>query len=533
MRKTQSPVLVALVKQGLRDARMRTAGFAYLFAAYAYIQPVGYRHTYRSAADRAAFAHSFGTNVGLRLIYGRPHDIQTTAGYTAWRVGGVLALAAAAFGLLASVRATRTEEDSGRSEFLLAGPISRLTMSSAALCSVMAGIAGIWLAEWLALSVAGIGVGGAAYLAVATISVAVVTASLAAVGGQFASTRRGAFGVGGAVVAMLVLLRFLGDTVQAAAWLSWLSPLGWAERMQPLTHPHPVDLLLPVVISCVLTTLAGRLQMGRDMGSGLLPVHDSAAPRLLLLRTPTLQALRAGIGGFTTWFGTVAVMLFIFGVVSHSLTDADVPKNVRDQLAKLGSGSITTPTGYLAFLFLFVTVALCLFTATQISALRQDEAQHVETLLAQPVSRRRWLSGRLVLAAAVATGISLVGGLAAWAGAAAAHVHLSLPRFLEAGANALPVTGVFLGLGALAYAVLPRAAAGITYALIAVSFLWQLVGALLEAPQWVLDLSPFTHVALVPSQTFQPIAAIVLLGIGLLAALGAITAFTQRDMITE
>ena len=91
-----------------------------------------------------------------------------------------------------------------------------------------------------------------------------------------------------------------------------------------------------------------------------------------------------------------------------------------------------------------------------------------------------------------------------WAGAASAGVSVSLPRMLEAGANCLPVALLFLGLAALAYAVAPRASAGIAYGLVTVTFLWQLVGSLLGAPRWLADLTPFAHVGLVPTQSFRP-----------------------------
>ena len=128
----------------LRDARARTVVFAYLFAVYAYVQPVGYRHTYPTDASRRAFAESFAGNPGLRLLYGQPHQIDTTAGYTAWRVGGVLAIAAAAYGLLAAVRAGRAEEESGRMEVVLAAPVSRATANTAGLLAIAAGIALLW-----------------------------------------------------------------------------------------------------------------------------------------------------------------------------------------------------------------------------------------------------------------------------------------------------------------------------------------------------------------------------------------------------
>ena len=91
-------------RRAFLDARIRTIAFAYVFAVYSYIQPVGYRNAYPTLPDRLAFAHSLGNNKGLRLLYGDPHDIVTVGGYTAWRVGGVLAIAAALFGLLAAVR---------------------------------------------------------------------------------------------------------------------------------------------------------------------------------------------------------------------------------------------------------------------------------------------------------------------------------------------------------------------------------------------------------------------------------------------
>ena len=59
----------ALARRAFRDARTRTIAFGYLFAAYAYIQPVGYRHAYPTLSDRLAFAHSFASNDALRLFY--------------------------------------------------------------------------------------------------------------------------------------------------------------------------------------------------------------------------------------------------------------------------------------------------------------------------------------------------------------------------------------------------------------------------------------------------------------------------------
>jgi ABC-2 type transport system permease protein len=523
-------VLTALARQTLRDARARTVAFAYLFAVYAYIQPVGYRHTYPTGANRRAFADSFAGNPGLRLLYGQPHRIDTTAGYTAWRVGGVLAIAAAAYGLLAAVRVGRAEEESGRTEVVLAAPVSRATANTAGLLAVAAGIALLGLAEFAGLVAAGIPAGGAAYLALASGMTAAVFTGIGALASQLLPTRRGALGLATAALGLLFVLRILADTVPGAGWLRWATPLGWAELLRPLTGPQPLVLLLPAVTTALLLALAAGLARRRDVGAGLFPSDDSADPRLWLLSSPTAQALRSQATVVIAWLAGTAAFLMILGVVSHSLSTADVPANAQRQIAKLGSGSIVTPTGYIAFLFLFVALAICLFGCTQISALRRDEEQHLESVLAQPVSRSSWLAGRLILAAFAAAAIALAAGIAAWVGATAAGVHVPLPSLLEAGVNALPIAILFLGLGGLAYALVPRVAAGIMYGLVAVAFLWQLVGALIGPPHWVLDLSPFAHLALVPTEPFQPVSAAVMVTVGVLGVISSLVAFSRRDI---
>ena len=74
-----------------------------------------------------------------------------------------------------------------------------------------------------------------------------------------------------------------------------------------------------------------------------------------------------------------------------------------------------------------------------------------------------------------------------WAGASSQGVGVSLPRMLEA-SNCLPASFLFLGLGTLAFALVPRASAGVAYALVSVAFVWQLVGDVVGAPRWLLDL---------------------------------------------
>jgi ABC-2 type transport system permease protein len=520
----------ALARRSFRDARVRAIAFGYLFVLYAYIQPVGYRHAYPTLSDRLAFAHSFANNDALRLFYGYPYKPLTVSGYSAWRVGGTLAILAAVFGLLAAVRAMRAVEDTGRMELILAGAVRRRTTYLAAMAAIAAGVLILWLAELVGFLAGGLPAAGSAYLALATTSVVPVYVGVGAVASQLAPTRRVALELGGAVVGLSLLLRVIADTSTGAGWLRWTTPLGWAEELRPFTGAHPVVLLLPLAASVLLLVVAAWIAAGRDIGTGVLPARDTAAPRLRLLSSPTAQALRSQRGSLIVWLSSVAVFAFILGRVSKSISSAGISKSVQREIAKLGSGSIQTPSGYLAFVFIFFILAVSLFACGQIGGARREEAdQQLETLLSMPVSRRGWLGGRLLLATAATVTISVVAGLFTWAGAASQGVSISLPRMLEAGANCVPVALLFLGIAALAYAIVPRASAGIAYGLVTVTFLWQLSGSLLGAPKWLVDLTPFAHVGLVPVQSLRAAAAIML-GIAVGSALAATWIFQRRDL---
>jgi len=515
----------------LRDARVRTIAFGCLFGFYAYLQPVAYRDGYKTVASRVSFARAFADNKAVRLFYGEPHNLLSVSGYAAWRVGGTLAILAAIFGLLAAVRAMKTEEDAGRVELVLAGAVGRHTAYLASLAAIAVGVLIMWLAETVGFLAGGLSLGGSAYLALATTSIVPVCVGVGALASQLAPTRRMALELGGAVVGVFFVLRVVADTASGVGWLRWATPLGWAEELRPFAGPRPLVLGLPVAVSALLLVIAARIAARRDIGTGLLPARDSTPPRLALLSSPNAQALRSERTSLFVWLGGVGAFACILGVVAKSSSSAGISKSLNRELGKLGTGSIAAPAGYLGFTFIFFVLAISLFACAQIAAARREEAdQQLETLLALPVGRRGWLAGRLLLAALAATALSLAAGLFAWVGAASGGVHISLTKLLEAGVNCLPVALLFLGIAALAYAIAPRASAGIAYGLVTVAFLWDLVGSLLGAPRWLVHLTPFAHIGLVPAQAFQAGGAAAMVAIAAATGIAAVWAFTRRDL---
>jgi ABC-2 type transport system permease protein len=522
----------ALARRTFADARVRTIGFGLLFLVGGVTQATAYREGYPTLRDRIDFARSVGENDAARLLYGAPRDLLSVGGYVTWRVGGSMAVFAALWGLLGAVRAMRAEEDSGRADVLLAGVVGRRRALLAQLAGIGGGAAVLWLALFVSLLAGGLPAGGSAYLALAIVSVVPVFVGVGAVTSQLAPTRRSATGLAVAVLVVAFALRTVAALPSSGLGpLRWASPLGWVEELRPFAGPQPAVLLLPAVTAAVLLAVAAALLVRRDIGRGLLPARDTAPPRLALLNSPIQQAVRLERGTVLAWLAGVGAFALLMGVLADAVTPDVISEDVRRQLEKLGTGSVVTPEGWLGFSFVFLLLAVSLFCVMQVASLRNEEAdQRLETLLALPTGRGAWLAGRLSLAAAAATVLALAAGACAWAGAASKGAHVSLPQLLAAGTNTLPPAFLFLAAGALAFALVPRSAVALGYGLVGLAFVWELFGSLLDVPAWLLAVSPFHDVGLVPGEPFEPVAAAIMLALAGLGAVAALWAFARRDL---
>lgn len=518
----------ALFGQSFRDGRTRTLSFAGLFFVAALMQAAAYDKAYPTIADKEAFAASFGSNAGIRIFYGVPHDLLTSGGYVSWRVGGTMAIFLSIWGLLAGVRA-RAEEDAGRQELVLAAPVSRRQSLAAFAAAVVCGAALLALTGAIATAVGGLAPGGSIWLGLQGALVGLFFAAVGAVSAQIAPTRRIALMLGLIVFAGCFLLRVVADTIASAEQLRWLTPMGWAEEMRPFVGARLWPALLLILASGLLLALATRLQERRDIGSGLIDSRDRREARLGLLGTPAALALRLERGSIAAWGIGTAVVAVIFAAIAHSVTSG-LTNQVESVVKNFGASSLSAEV-YIGFMFVMYAFAACLFVCSYLTLTRHEEAEgRLETELAEPVSRQTWLGARLAIALLGVLAIALASAVFSWAGANATGTRIGLGELLIAALNCLPSSLLFLGLGAVVFATLPRATSGIAYGLVSAAFVWWMLGSAVDAPAWTQDLTPFHHIALIPVQDFKLVPALIMGTIGVLLCAASLALFRRRDL---
>jgi len=180
----------------------------------------------------------------------------------------------------------------------------------------------------------------------------------------------------------------------------------------------------------------------------------------------------------------------------------------------------------------FLAVAAAGYTVQTLLRMRAEEVSaRLEPVLATGVGRLKWLASHGVIATLgtvmVMGGMGLAGTLGYLAAGGDGETSLG-----QTGAALVQIPAA-LALGAFvvaAFALVPRWAAAISWTALGLSLVVGQMGEMLNLPQAVTNLSPFTHVPAVPAEPFEILPVATLLGTSVVLVGVAATAFRRRDL---
>jgi ABC-2 type transport system permease protein len=516
-----------LLRFSLRRERIRIPVYVLVLAALIASTAAQSEQLYPTAAARADYVATVEGNPGLIAMVGPPFAVSGVGGDTAWQWGGFGAVVAALMSMFILGRHTRGEEQSGRSELVRASVVGRSAPAAAALAVAIAAQLLMGVATALVMIAAGTPTAGSLVFGASLAGVGILFAGVAAVAVQVSQSTGGAYGLVGAVLGAAYALRAAGDVGDGT--LSWLSPIGWSQAMQPYADDRWWPLALLLGSTVVLVTAAFALVARRDDGAGLLvprPGPPTASPRLA---RPFGLAWRLQRTALLGW----AVGLF-FGGLSIGLTAQDADSILGDsqevdELFAQAAGSLVD--NYLAVSLLSMALIGTGFALAAVLKMRAEEtAGRLEPLLATALARPRWAAGYVGVAALGTVAILAASGLGAGVADAAAGDDLArLPLLVGSSIALAPAVWVLIGLGVALFGVVPRASAAVWGAL-AACYLAAFLGPLLGLPDWVMDVSPFTHVPLLPAASFDVVPLLALTAVaGALTAVG-LAGFRRRDV---
>ena len=525
-----------------RGAMRAGALWGLVFGLYVYDNAFAFDSIAKTVTQRNRLLNTMASNAGLKALLGDAHQITTRAGFTDWRAIGVTTLVASIWGLLTATRALRGEESAGRWELPLSGQTTPRRAAANALAGLAAGVATMFALTALLPALlgarhnVGISPGQSLFFALAVVAGAAMFAAIGAVASEVMPTRSRAGAVSAAVFGAAFMLRALGDATSSAHWLVYLSPLGWVEQLRPLTGAQPLW-LLPITGLIVACAAATVVLADHDLGASLLADKDTAPPRLALLGSPVLFAVRMSWAAIAGWLAATVVAALLYGSLAKSAGQAFASSGMVLKFTRtlthvaLRQVQLAGTRVFAGVVFLILMTLVMAYVASAMGRVREDEADgYLDNLVVRSVSRQRWLAGRAGLIAAVLVVAGVLGGMAFWAAAASQHAGLTFHELLLAGINSAAPAAMLLGIAVLAFGFVPRLTSVVCWGLLAWAFLLDMLGSAIKVNHWVMDTSLLYHLALAPAVNPNWRIAGTYLAAGCAAALLGGWRFTCRDL---
>lgn len=474
-----------------------------------------------------SYAQAVTAGDALVAINGRVEGIDSLGGIIQDEFGFLAAFLLPLLGISLVAQVTRREEETGRLETILGGRVARHVPLLAGLILASAAIAVTAIVFALGLVATGVPTSRSILYAASLGALAFVFAALAGFLAQITMHSRGVYMSALLVLAVAYLLRGVGDV--GKTWVTWLSPLGWAEKAAPFGAMRWWTLLVPLAVGGLLATLAVLLAGRRDLGSSLVRGGTGPARATTWLRSPIGLATAIHRPAALGWLAGALVIAGMLGALSQQFVDAVAGNPAMAQA--IGMSGAQPEDGFLAVTQLYIAIIAMGYAVQAVGNLRGEEtAGRLEPRLSGTLSRMRWLAAHgFVIGTGLVVIVVVSSVVLAAATAWSTGTAVQLGRVLGAGAAYLPAEFLVGGLALALFGLKPRAfpAGWAAFALVAfIAFL----GPGLKLAGWVLDLSPTTHVGNPP---LGPVEALPLVVIGAIAAalwVGAAVGFRHRGV---
>ncbi|WP_181773209.1 ABC transporter permease [Amycolatopsis pittospori] len=487
---------------------------------------------YPSEQERIVFAEGVNAVPALVAFYGRIYDPSSLGAAAVLKLTGFGAALVALLVIFTVVRHTRAEEEAGRLELVGAGALGRHAALAAGLVVAATTSLAIGVLTAVGLIVAGLPAAGSLALGLGWMLAGWVFGAIAAVTAQLSRTARLATGGAASVLGVTYLVRAVGDS--GPEWLSWFSPIGWVQQIRPFAGERWWVALIPVAVTLHLALAAVRLSDRRDMGAGVLAERPGPARAGRSLYGTGGLLWRLNRSTLLAWTSVYLVLGLVLGNLANGIGRfLDNPKAER-LITALGGQQALTDAFFAAELGISGVIAAVYAMSVVVRLHNEEQALHVEQLLATPVTRTRLLAGYVLLAVAGSAIPLAAAGLGAGlsSGLQTGRPGADIGRLTAAALVQLPAVWVLAGLACAMFGLLPRRL-GAVWAVLAAIVVVGEFGVVFGVPQAILNLSPFTHLPSLPGSTdgITALPWLVLLAAGLIAL--GMAGFRRRDIGTS
>lgn len=504
------------------------------------VVPVGtasaFNSLYPTEVDRQALEATIGSSPALSALLG-PLYSTSIGGLTAWRIGTIATTLIGVMAVLTVIRHTRVEEETGRRELLGATVLGRHAPMTAALAVTAGAALAIGLLVAVGLMTQGLETSGAAAFGLALALAGLVFAGVGALAAQLTESSASARGIAIAFIGASFLFRLAADVESTSVGstngltaMSWVSPIGWFTRLRPFGGEKWWVIFLWLLLAIILLTLSFGSASRRDVGSGAFPSRPGPARADRGLGGPFGLAWRLQRGALGAWAVGLGILGMVYGGAGNSISDMiDANPQLAAIFEEMGGQQTLTDTFFSVAIGIIALLASAYAIRSVLRLRSEEEELKAEQVLATATPRSRWVWSHLLYGLlGPALILVLAGSLAGIVyGLIVEDVAGQLPRVLAAAMSHVPAVWVLAGVALALFGLIPEHN-GWAWGVLAGCLIAGQLGAILQFPRWVLNLSPFSHVPVISADArVLPLAILVLIAVGFVGL--GLLGFRQRD----
>ncbi|GGJ96207.1 ABC transporter membrane-spanning protein [Lentibacillus kapialis] len=518
----------------LRLDRWRILIWLAALAFFTLVVPIAFSDLYPDQQDRNTMAQTMENPAMTAMVGPGALEDYTLGAMTAHQMLLLTAVIAGLMNILLMNRHTRSDEEDGRQELIRSLPVGKLSNLNASfnvlslVNLLLAIITGLGL---YALGFESMGLSGSLLYGLILGVTGMFFAGVTALMAQITENARTAFGFSMALLLIAYLIRAIGDVSNEA--LSWASPLGWVSGAEVYGGNNWWTLLLLAGSTIILMVLAFYLNAIRDLDAGFLPSRPGQKHASRRLLSPFGLAFRLQRTGIISW----AIAMFLVGV-SYGSVMGDLESFFKSNEAVrqvFGREEDASFTMQFVSVLMFVMALIATLPAVMavLKLYGEEKRGRLDQLLGRAVSRKRMLTGYLIIAVmngAVMLSLA-VSGL--WlAGASVTEEPFEFGKIFGAGLAYYPATLVMIGLGVFLIGFAPKLSS-LVWLYLFYSFVVLYFGNLFQFSDWVSKLSPFGYIPELPVEEMKwlPILLLTIMAIGLMIA--GVFGYRKRDIQGE
>jgi ABC-2 type transport system permease protein len=487
---------------------------------------------YSDEALRVAFYLQMKNNPTVVSLLGSVLD-PSIGGLTAWRVGIGASLLMGLISIFLMIRHTRSEERKGRLELLNSAKLGRQAVLSAALITTFS--VNLIIAVFMALGLIAQGLDSYSSL-VLGMSLAAFGCLFAAITGvavQLTESSGDARYLMAGVLVFFFMVRIFGWDDGDYAWVSWLSPYGWVHHIGPFAENKTGIFVIFLAFIVGFTALAFWLSSLRDLGAGIITQRPGPARASKNLHSSLTLAWRLHRNMLFFWIIIFTLMGTMLGFTAQTVTDIinTNPQFVNLILQLGGNAGFTDSYFTMMLAFLGEVFAFYAILAT-LKLQSQESNKYSEMVLTSSVSRGQWAVSNLVFAVLAPALVLIIFALTMGLSYGLVSNGLSdiTIRILGAALVYLPAIWLFTGISMILFGLIPRLAS-LSWVALAVVVIVDLLGEFFDINQWILNISPFTHVPQLLAGDTLETPIIILLVLAVLLILMGVWSYQRRDIM--